>query len=176
MSLPATCVIDTNVPKVANCATRPNPGSDFPDSCVKACVDAIEHVMCTGSLILDAGDEIYNEYTRQLSRSGQPGIGDIFMKWVHDYRMSFDESQRVRIKKCGDSYDEFPSHRGLDSFHKKDRKFVAVSNAHPEKPPILQAIDSKWWGWNDALSECGIEVNFLCPDYVKNKYVNKMER
>ena len=34
----------------------------------------------------------------------------------------------------------------------------------------------KWWGWKDALSEVGIDVRFLCPDYVKEKYANKMNR
>ena len=48
------------------------------------------------------------------------------------------------------------------------------ANAHPDKPPILQATDSKWWGWKDALAEVGITVHFLCPDYVKAKYAEKM--
>ena len=174
MSLPSLCVVDTNVPKVANLATQPDPGSDFPDTCVEACLEAVDHVVQTRGLILDAGDEIYYEYMRQLSLSGQPGIGDRFMKWVHDNRWSLDASQRVPITGNGDSYNEFPLHDGLDDFDISDRKFVAVSNAHPDKPPILQATDSKWWGWKDALAECGIQVEFLCPDYVETKYANKM--
>lgn len=174
MSLPAVSVVDTNVPKVANLATQPDPESDFPDSCVEACVNAVEHVVRTRSLILDDGDEIYEEYMRQLSLSGQPGVGDRFMKWVHDNRWSLDESQRVRITVNGQSYNEFPSHGGLENFDKSDRKFVAVSNAHPDKPPILQATDSKWWGWKKPLKECGIEVAFLCPDYVEAKYASRM--
>ena len=47
MSLPAKCVVDTNVPILANLATQPDPGSDFPGTCVEACVDAVEHVMRT---------------------------------------------------------------------------------------------------------------------------------
>ena len=174
MSLPAQCLVDTNVPKVANLSTQSDPGSDVPASCVKACVAAVEHVKQAGGLILDAGDEIYYEYMDQLSLSGQPGIGDSFMKWVHDNRWRLDASQRVPITGNGESYDEFPSHRGLQNFDISDRKFVAVSNAHPDKPPILQATDSKWWGWKDALEECEIEVAFLCPDYVETKYANKI--
>lgn len=174
MSLPAKCVVDTNVPKVANLAIQPDPGSDVPDTCVEACVDAIRHVVRTCGLVLDAGNEIYDEYMRQLAISKQPGMGDRFMKWVNDHRWNFDVSQRVPITRSGDSYDEFPSHGGLENFDKSDRKFVAVSNAHPEKPPILQATDSKWWGWKEALAECEIEVAFLCPDYVKAKFAIKM--
>ena len=171
MSLPAKCVVDTNVPILANLATQPDPGSDFPDTCVEACVDAVEHVVRTRGLILDDGDEIYDEYIGNLAPwSRQPGVGDIFMKWVHDRRGSFKASQRVPITRRGESYEEFPPHAGLENFDRSDRKFVAVSNAHPEKPPILQATDSKWWGWKEALEECGIEVEFLCPEYVESKY------
>ena len=176
MSLPAKCVVDTNVPILANLATQPDPGSDFPDTCVEACVDAVMHVMQTHGLILDAGNEIYDEYLDSLGLSGQPSIGYVFMKWVHDYQWHLDASQRVSITRNGDSYDEFPPHGGLDDFDRSDRKFVAVSNAHPDKPPILQATDSKWWGWKEALKECGIEVTFLCPEYVEAKYANKMSR
>ena len=44
MKLPKKCVVDTNVPIVANLAIQPDPGSDVPDACVKACVEAVEHV------------------------------------------------------------------------------------------------------------------------------------
>lgn len=96
--------------------------------------------------------------------SGQPGVGDRFLKWVHDNRWGFPDSDRVRITSNGTSYMEFPNHEGLAAFDNSDRKFVATSNAHPRKPPILQATDSKWWGWKDALNRVGISVGFLCPE------------
>lgn len=85
MSLPEKCVVDTNVPKTANLAI--NPGrSDVPDACVLACVEAVEHVIKKRGLIIDAKDEIFAEYQRQLAMRGQPGVGDRFMKWAHDNR------------------------------------------------------------------------------------------
>jgi hypothetical protein len=96
------------------------------------------------------------------------------MKWVHDHRWSLPATQRVAITKNGDSYDEFPKHNDLNGFDRSDRKFIAVANAHLDKPPILQATDSKWWGWKDALAEVGITVQFLCPEYVEAKYAEKM--
>lgn len=45
-----------------------------------------------------------------------------------------------------------------------------------KKPPILQATDSKWWGWKDSLGEAGIKVKFLCPEFVKQKYGKKIPR
>lgn len=174
MSLPKKCLVDTNVPKTANLATQPDPESDVPDACVLACIEAVEHVIKKRGLIIDSGDEIFDEYRGQLSMKGQPGVGDRFMKWVHDNRWSLHDSQRVRITRNGDSFDEFPTHDDLNNFDTSDRKFVAVANAHSNKPPILQAIDSKWWGWKDAMAEMGITVQFICPQYVEAKYAKKM--
>ena len=175
MSLPKKCIVDTNVPKTANLATQPNPDSDVSDECVLACIEAVEHVIKKRGLIIDTGDEIFDEYRQQISMRGQPGVGDRFIKWVHDNRWSLPDSDRVAISRNGDSYDQFPAHDGLKNFDRSDRKFVAVANAHPEKPPILQATDSKWWGWKDTLAKVGITVHFLCPEYVKAKYAKKME-
>jgi len=36
--------------------------------------------------------------------------------------------------------------------------------AHPEHPPILNAVDSDWWHHQDALARHGVRVEFLCPD------------
>lgn len=174
MTLPPKCLVDTNVPKTANLAFA----SEIPagmENCVLACVEAIDFVTKKGSLVIDAGNEIYDEYCRQLSMKGQPGVGDRFMKWVHDNRWSFPESDRVPITKNHDSYDEFPKHEGLVDFDISDRKFVAVANAHKDKPPILQATDSKWWGWKDALSEVGISVHFIDPEHIEAKWKKKME-
>jgi hypothetical protein len=135
--LPKKCLVDTNVPKTANLAIDPLKISDELMPCVSACVKAIEHVIKKGGLVLDAGDEIFTEYRRQLSLKGQPGLGDRFMKWVHDNRWKFPDTDRVTITWNGESYDEFPNHNELINFDTSDRKFVAVANAHPEKPPIL---------------------------------------
>ena len=138
------------------------------------CIIAIECVIKQGGLVIDSGDEIYNEYLHNLCLSGQKGIGNAFMKWVHDNRWRLPDSDRVTISKNGDSYKEFPDHEGLVNFDISDRKFVAVANAHPKKPPILQSTDCKWWGWKNALEDVGITVCFLCPEYVKDKYKKKI--
>jgi len=173
-ALSEKCLVDTNVPKIANLALDPDSTPDDLTDCVVSCIEAIEHVVKKGGLVMDSGDEIFDEYRHELSMKGQPGVGDKFMKWVHDNRWGFPEVDRVTITKIGDSYDEFPVHNDLIDFDISDRKFIAVSNAHPDKPPILQAVDCKWWGWKDALAEVGITVNFLCPDYVKSKYAEKI--
>ena len=60
-------------------------------------------------------------------------------------------------------FKEFPRDKALEAaFDPADRKFVAASNAHPDKPPILEAADSKWLGWEDQLKKYGIKVEVLC--------------
>ena len=167
------CLVDTNVPKTANLSLNPTKIPQELTNCVMACVEAIEHVVKKGGLVIDDGGEIVVEYRQQLAMKGQPGVGDQFMKWVHDHQWTVPQVERVKITKNGSSYDEFPSHDGLTPFDNADRKFIAVANAHPAKPPILQATDSKWWGWKDALDEAGITVHFLCPEYIKTKYKKK---
>ncbi|MDR3568596.1 MAG: hypothetical protein P4L43_11270 [Syntrophobacteraceae bacterium] len=171
--LPKKYLVDTNVPKTANLALAPTIPEELTE-CVNACVEAVASIIKKGGLVLDTGDEIFTEYRNQLCMSGQPGMGDQFMKWVHDNRWNFPDQDRVTITKNGESYNEFPEHGGLSRFDDSDRKFIAVSNAHRAKPPVLQATDSKWWGWSGALAEVGITVHFLCPDYARTKYEEKM--
>ncbi|MDH3359870.1 MAG: hypothetical protein OEL55_03280 [Desulfobulbaceae bacterium] len=173
-SLPKKCLVDTNIPIHANLVSDP---ANIPADlvlCVQECVDVIHHVMSKGSLVLDNGDEIYGEYLNHLCLSGRKGLGNAFMKWVHDNRWSFPDADRVRITKNGESFDQFPNHEGLVTFDVSDRKFVAVANAHHAKPTIFQATDSKWWGWRVALAEVGVTVHFLCPDYIETKYAKKI--
>jgi len=174
VKLPKKYLIDTNIPITANWSVSPEGIPDELVACVQRCVHTIEHVvMKKGSLVLDDGDEIFSEYRKKLSFSGQPGMGDAFLKWVHDNRWNFPPVDRVEITVSDDSYDQFPDHPDLISFDDDDRKFVAVSNAHPEKPPILQGTDSEWLRWEEALLEVGIKVVFICNSYVKQKYMEK---
>lgn len=172
--LPNKCLVDTNVAISANLATKPDPVSGVPDACVSECVRQIQNITKNGGLVIDDIGEIFYEYISNLSLSGQPGVGDTFAKWVHDHQWNPSKVDRVVITKNGHSYNQFPDHEGLIQFDNADRKFIAVSNAHPNKPPILQATDSKWWGWKDALAEVGITVHFLCPEYVETKYTEKI--
>lgn len=177
MNFPKKCIVDTNVPLTANWAvdSTPIPGDRI--DCVMVCIEAIEHVVGTPNcLVLDAGDEIYNEYANKLSRSGQPGMGDMFMKWVHDNRWKLADANRVSITKNGDSYVEFPDRTDLVGFDRSDKKFVAVANKHPSHPPILQAVDRKWWLYKDALQKARIRVHFLCPEYAKTILIKNKNR
>ena len=171
---PDKCLVDTNVPKNANLATKSDLLSDVPDTCIEQCVLAVEHITTYGGLVLDDDGEIFAEYLANLSLGGEPGLGNAFARWVQNNQWNVNKVERVTITKYGESYDEFPVHEGLIKFDISDRKFIAAANTHPSKPPVLQATDSKWWGWQDALAEVGITVNFLCPDYAEEKCAGKV--
>jgi len=161
-------VVDTNVVIIAN---RRDGGSRI---CANACSQALWKIAKTGRLALDSGLEIFGEYKKYCSFSGQPGVGDAFFKWVHDNLWRSEKVVRVKIKRHKErGYVEFPDLAGLAAFDPSDRKFVAVAARHSEHPPILQAADSKWWGFREALFHAGITVVFLCPDEIESIYLGK---
>jgi len=116
---------------------------------------------------MNASLELFN-----LNQLGELAYGEFVSR---PNRWTLPETDRVKITPNGASYNEFPDHVGLENFDNSDRKFVAVANVHPTKPPILQATDSKWWGWKTALFEAGITVHFICRNFIETKYSEKME-
>ena len=158
-------VIDTNIPKIAN-GGQPQAGPD----CEEACIHAILDVTRKGLLVLDDKDIIFGEYRRQLSLKGQPGVGDMFMKWVHENRATPGRCCRVALRsprEPEDEFHEFPPAPDLQSFDRSDRKFVAVAVAHGGNPPIQVAVDRGWWDHRDALAREGVRVEFLCRDDIR---------
>jgi hypothetical protein len=162
-------VVDTNVPLTANKTDDPSP------ECVLACMRALQDVM-KGHLVLDEHWLILNEYKHKLSPDGQPGLGDRFLKWVLTNHANPQRCSKVRLTPRPEDprdFEEFPRDAALAGFDPMDRKFVAVSCAHPERPVILQATDSKWWGLREALQHCGVRVRFLCPKDIEQLHERK---
>ena len=117
-------------------------------------------------VVLDDGLRIIREYMNNLSLSGQPGAGDLFMKWVFDNQAVEDRCELVPLtQQSGDHDDfaEFPADNALAHFDRSDRKFVAVALGSNNAPEVLNAVDSDWWDFRHALSNHGIQIAFLCP-------------
>jgi hypothetical protein len=154
-----TFVVDTNVIVVAN-------GRDVGQVtplCVLRCVERLGKIRKNERIALDRGYEILDEYFKKANRSGQPGAGDAFAKWVFDNQWNVTHCDLVEITPMSDGgYREFPADPQLVRFHLKDRKFVAVSVLHPERPHILYAADSDWDDFLGVLAENGIVVHSLC--------------
>jgi hypothetical protein len=159
-------VIDTNVPIVAN-----GRSDSVAVACVVKCVRKLVDVRAEATVVLDDGMRILSEYLRHLNPKGQPGAGDLFMKWVWDNRGVTAQCERVSITPLPDDpedFVEFPRDSRLASFHRKDRKFVAVACASKNNPEVLNATDSDWWIHRQALGDHGVRVVFLCPERFEN--------
>lgn len=158
-------VVDTNVAVVANGRSR-----QADRDCVLACVDALDELIREGMIVLDEGSLILNEYRRNLRPSGEPGFGDKFMKWVHIHQAVAARCERVRITPQSAETDDFvgfPDDPALRSFHRDDRKYVAVALASRSNPEMLNAVDPDWWQHRDALARNGVRLRFLCPQHMQ---------
>lgn len=71
--------------------------------------------------------------------------------------------QVTLTEQAPNDYVEFPDPGLATDFDPPDRKFVAVAHAHPSKPPVLQATDSKWLRRRARLQAHGLRIEFLCP-------------
>jgi len=160
-------VVDTNVAVVAN-----GKSDQASPECVSTCAVRLRELMRKGRLVLDDGRRILREYMANIGRSGgQPMPGDAFLKWVHTNYSNPERCELVQITPRNSSetdFVEFPDDPQLSNFDKNDRKFVAVAAAHPDKPPILQAVDTKWWEMKEPLRRAGITVDFLCEKDVRS--------
>ncbi len=158
-------IIDTNVLIVAN-------GRDTPHAslaCRLACVRSLDEIQEQHNFVLDNKWHVLNEYKKKVNQSGQPGVGDRFLKWILRNQGNRDRCEIVTITTLADSTDgndfaEFPDDPALANFDRSDRKFVALALAHPERPPILNATDTDWHGHQSALEKHGVKIQFLCAD------------
>lgn len=151
-------VVDTNVILVANGAH-----DNVTEECVIACVNKLTAIKEAGVLVLDDAYRILNEYQNKTTPRKAKGVGDLFVKWALTHHNQPEKVTLVNLTHHGDEiYAEFPDAGLSAQFDPPDRKFVAVANAHIERPPILQGTDSKWLDWHAPLKAHGIDVEFLC--------------
>jgi hypothetical protein len=149
--------VDTNVPIIANGS------ADVSSDCTLACIRRLREVRASHRVLLDTLNLILTEYRKNLSPRGQPGLGDAFFKWLWDNQANAQVCRRVSITAIDGSFAEFPSDPDLARFHRDDRKFVAVVLASGEQALVLNASDTDWWIYREALHRNGVEVEFLCP-------------
>ena len=153
-------VVDTNVAKVAN-----GESPQASPNCVNICINRFERIMCGEmKLVLDENRIILDEYSRNLYPK-HDDVGDRFLRWI--LRNMHAQCELVSITPIENSeteFKEFPDDPALQKFDPDDRKFVAVARKHPEKPPILQAVDSQWLDFREALTRYEVTVEFICED------------
>ena len=158
-------VADTNVAVVANALSE-----QASEDCVETCAERLEEIMRDEvKLVLDDDWQILGEYTQNLHSTGTD-VGDRFLLWVLRNWRNPQRCDLVHITPVNGSeneFEEFPDDPALVGFDPDDRKFIAVAIAHPEKPSILQAVDSQWWDFRDAFRRNGIIVEFICEEDIQ---------
>ena len=164
-----TTVVDTNVILVAN-----GQHEDVSPACVAACALKLQSLMTGGRIAIDHAFAILREYQTKTTPKRGNRPGDAFVKWALQNNANTAKCDLVELKAHPQrGYESFPADDRLMNFDPPDRKFIAVAAAHRDKPPILQAADSKWLGWNPALKEHGIHVDFLCPGDIQRFHDKK---
>ena len=156
-------VLDTNVAVVSNGDTE-QAGWD----CVANCVAATRRITDSQILLVDELGLILHEYSRNLNRSGQPGVGDAFFRFIWDNQANERHCRKVKVTPNDErGFDEFPDDPRLSNFDRDDRKFVAVAIASGSAPKILNASDTDWWIHRQELGRHGVAIEFLCPDLME---------
>ena len=157
-------VVDANVPIVANGRSE-----QADADCVISCIEALQSIYGTGTVLLDDAMLILSEYMGNLSMSGQPGPGDAFMKWVWQVQANEQFCRQEHISPAGNdanTFEEFPDDPRLKSFDPSDRKYVAVALASGSAPELLNAVDPDWSEHFEPLRDAGVKIKFLCPQHV----------
>lgn len=163
-------VVDTNVVLVANGLHE-----EVSPRCVSDCALALQGIMTSGKLVLDAGFLILNEYQNKTTPKTGSRPGDAFVKWALRNRANPKAVDLVSLEIDPErGFVSFPPDPDLENFDPPDRKFVAAAAAHPEQVEVLQAADSKWLGWKAALERHGIPVKLLCQADIERFHQNKL--
>jgi len=94
------------------------------------------------------------------------------MKWVWLNQFNTDYCEQVPITSVSEEeghYAEFPDDPALKDFDRADRKFVAVARASRHNPIVCNATDTDWWKFRKALGRHRVQMEFLCPELMRNR-------
>ena len=136
-------------------------------ACRAECVNRLERVRTSEQVVLYRQRLILTEYGSRLNPSKRPpSPGSAFLKWLLVNQCNPRHSSTIDLTPLDQGkkrFAEFPPDVELEAtFDPSDRKFVSAAYIHPDKPPILESADSKWLGWEDALSRHGVRLEVLC--------------
>jgi hypothetical protein len=153
------CVVDTNVPIVANGGAKPGDARPPSIECRIAAVKFLQDLLQQGRILVDLEGQIQQEYRRYLSPSGQPGVGDRFYQTI--LHSSPIRVERIDLPKRPDGeYVHLPQSLIDSNFDPSDRKFAALARC--ESVPVFNATDSDWLNHAQILAAGGIQVEHLC--------------
>lgn len=167
-------IIDANVILLAGTSVKDVPREQL--ICAKKCLEFVKKFMehPEASLVLDAEGRILREYRRAYTLSNSPNMATVFSIWVHQH-MPKNAEDFVSLKEIREhEFENYPESEKLKKFDPPDRKYIALAYNHKERPPIVEASDSKWWGIREDLENNGIKILFIDEAYIKEKYMQKI--
>ena len=163
-------LVDTNLLRAAN-----GDASQAGLACQLECVNRLAAIMAEteGPLLLDSLGDILEEYRKNASHTGQPGVGDQFLQWALINQGNPQRCPYVVLNRDAERrYREYPTEAALQDFDPSDRMFVAaaltVATTGEPMPVIWVATDSDWAHppHYAAFSALGLRIEFVCPDYL----------
>jgi hypothetical protein len=167
-----TRIVDTNIILIAN-----EQHADVGEECIKTCTLQLLTITRSGRVAIDDGFRILSEYQNKTDANRGNRPGDAFLKWVLRNKANPTKCDQVPLKDHPErGFESFPDDLELKDFDTPDRKFVAVACAHPQHPPILEAADSKWLGWAEALKRHGVKVVFVCEEDIHRFQQRKAQK
>ncbi|MEO6785877.1 MAG: hypothetical protein ABI318_07055 [Chthoniobacteraceae bacterium] len=163
MSLAEICIVEVNVGIAAN-------GRDTHVSlaCQKTCIEMLMALRDRGDFAMDETGFIFDEYKTYLKFEGEPGVGDMFFKWVNDVQWDETICRRESITPHkGRTFEEFPEDPTLAKFDRADRKYAALAKKCGTRSSVYNATDSDWKQFEAAFARNAIKVVNICPGDLK---------
>jgi hypothetical protein len=156
-------IIDTNILIVAN-----QPNHEVGEDCHVNCRRFLNDIVSNQRRVaIDFEGQIFKEYFTYANLKGQPGFGDMFLKWLHEHQGFENIVEQVKIEDI-----DLPE--DLNNFDKSDLKFVQTAVGSRYKPAIIHnATDSDWLFFEQMTARKAyleaeqISINQLCPDCLK---------
>jgi hypothetical protein len=148
-------IIDTNVFIAANGRHSPQVSARG----VEKCQEFVNGLFDNALVSIDSNNEIFHEYFSHMDFSGQPGVGDGFVKYLFDHQADSEICEIVELirdEKC--FYQVFSDKPDLLGFDKSDLKFIAVHLLSTYRSPIANACDSDWAENKVLLDSRNIQV------------------
>jgi hypothetical protein len=170
-------IIDTNVLLVASAR---HPGSPFKDSQVppEQQQEVLNWLMAFRTdgqrkVVLDLSFKIWDEYHHQMIR-GQD-IGSLVM--AEKLQLSLVRFIDIAYDEHGDG--RLPLELEKVVHDRSDRKFVAaalIDLSEGGQSTIINAVDTDWCDWEEALKRHGIAVTHLIEGLCKDRQRSKTKR
>jgi len=147
-------IIDTNVFVAANGGT-----DQLSEDDINRCKSFVALLFSKTIISIDAKSEIFSEYFRYMNRSGQPGIGDAYVKYLWDRQCDKTVCELVDISKNKNGvYKQLKGKEDLICFDPNDLKFIAVYLGSKFNTTICNASDRDWEENKSLLAKYNINV------------------